>query len=168
MRAVSLFASPLALLAGPVQAQDADCTSFKWPMNREMTAFKGEGLPSVASGATLPGVSEAVTLKLVPQDSVGYAVSPGRTPKHAPAYGGTFTLPPFAAADTYQVTLSDEAWVDVEQNGKTVKQSGFTGSHSCKVVHKSVRFPMAVGPATIEISDAASDTLKLEVLPKEQ
>ena len=54
------------------------------------------------------------------------------------------------------------------ENGKVLKQSGFTGSHTCKTVHKSVRFDLAPGPATVEISDAEADSLKLEVVPKEQ
>lgn len=168
MRTLACTALIGLALTMPALAEDADCASFKWPMNRELAAFEAEGLPTVASGAALPGLVEAVTLKLAPQDQVTYPVPPSRTPKHTPAYGGTFTLPPIAAADTYQVTISDEAWLEVVQDGKPVKQTGFSGSHSCKVVRKSVRFPLGTGPATVEISDAASDTLKLEVLPKEQ
>ena len=168
MRALAWSMLAAALLSGPALAQDADCAAFKWPMNRELTAFHGEGLPAVANGGTLPGLDAAATLVLMPQDQVHYPVPPSRTPKDTPAYGGTFTFPPIASADTYQVTISDEAWIEVVQNGKAVKQSGFSGSHSCKVVRKSVRFPLGTGPVTIEISDAASETLKLEVLPKEQ
>lgn len=168
MRIVLLSALAMALLAVPATAQEADCANFKWPLNRELTAFKGVGLPVVASGAALPGLVEAAQLKLLPQDQVTYAVAPKRTPKHTPAYGGSFTLPPIASADTYQVTISDDAWIEVVQDGKALKQTGFTGSHSCKAVHKSVRFPLATGSATIEISDSGSDSLKIEVLPKEQ
>jgi hypothetical protein len=156
------------LLAGPAFAQDADCSAFKWPLNRELTAFKDEGLPTVASGGALPGVVQPVQLKLVPQDQVTYPVAPARKPRHTPAYGGSFALPPMASADTYQVTLSGEAWVDVVQDGKVLKQVGFTGSHSCKAVRKSVRFAIGTAPATVEISDAEADSLKLDVLPKEQ
>ena len=119
MRTLLLVVSG-ALTAGPALAQDADCADFKWPVRRELAAFKDEGLPTVA------------------------------------------------AADTYQVTLSGDAWVDVVQDGKVLKQVGFTGSHSCKAVRKSVRFAIGTAPTTIEISDAGADTLKLEVLPKEQ
>ncbi len=168
MRGLAFPAFAALLLAGPAWAQETDCSGFKWPLNRELAAFKNEPLPAVANGGALPGLVEAVELNLVSQDQVSYAVPPARKPRHAPAYGGTFTLPPIASADTYQVTISDEAWIDVVQGGKILKQVGFTGSHSCAAVHKSVRFPLGVGPATIEISDAAVQTLKLEVLPKEQ
>lgn len=168
MRVVQLSARTTALLAGPAFAQDADCANFKWPINRELTAFKGDGLPVVASGAALPGLVEAAQLKLLPQDQVTYTMAPKRAPKHTPAYGGSFTLPPIASGDTYQVTISDDAWIEVAQNGAALKQTGFTGSHSCKAVHKSVRFSLATGPATVEISDSGLDSLKIEVLPKEQ
>ena len=51
------------------------------------------------------------------------------------------------------------------QNGKMLKQSGFSGSHTCKAVRKSVRFNLDAGPATVEISDAPQDTVKIDVLP---
>ena len=168
MRVVLLSALATVLFAGAAFAQEADCADFKWSLNRELTAFKGDGLPVVASGTALLGLVEATQLKLLPQDQVTYTVAPKRAPKHTPAYGGSFTLPPIASADTYQVTISDDAWIEVVQNGTALKQTGFTGSHSCKAVHKSVRFSLATGPVTVEISDAGSDSLKIEVLPKEQ
>ncbi|MCW6509170.1 hypothetical protein [Lichenifustis flavocetrariae] len=151
----------------PAAAQQTDCSDFKWPLTRETTAFAAEGLPTVVNGTPLPGLMEAANLQLGKQDGVAFPVAPTHHPKHDPAYAGTFALPPIASADTYQVTLSDDAWVDVVQDGKIVKQVGFTGSHTCKAIHKSVRFDLKVGPATVEISDAATQTLKIEVLPKE-
>lgn len=168
MRRLALSILGAIAVAHPAWAQDADCSGFKWPVNRELTAFKGEGLPTVAGGGTLPGLVEAATLKLAPQDTVTYPVPPAHKPKHTPGFGGVFTLPPITSADVYQVTISGEAWIDVAQDGKLLKQVGFTGSHSCKAVRKSVRFSLATGPATVEISDAEAGSLKLEILPKEQ
>ena len=163
----SALALAILVLAGPACAQDADCTGFKWSLDRELTAFRNEGSPTVASGTPLPGLVEPARLQLLPQEQVTYPVPPAHKPRHTPGFGGSFPVPPIAAADTYQVTLSGDAWIDVVQNGKTLRQVGFTGSHSCKAVRKSVRFVLAAGPATVEISDAEADSLMIEVLPKE-
>lgn len=166
MRALLAFAA-LAGCIGGAAAQDAACSGFKWPLGREISALARADLPTVVNGSPLPGLADPVTVKLAPQDGVSYPVAPAHKPKHAPAYGGTFAMPPMATRDTYQVTLSGDAWVDVVQDGKALHQVGFTGRSGCPSVHKSVRFILAPGPATVEISDAETDSLKLEVAPKQ-
>ena len=155
----------ILMMASPVLAQDPGCSDFKWPVDREKAAFSSGTLPIVATGASLPPVSQAAALTLSKQDSVTFATTPTHQPKHDPAFAGTFELPPPATPGSYQVTVSDEAWIDVAQNGKLLKQTGFTGSHTCPLVRKSVRFDLADGPITVEISDATRDAMKIEVLP---
>ena len=106
-------------------------------------------------------------VNLEPQASVTFAKAPGRKPKADPAFAAVLTLPALAAAGRYQVTLSDEAWIDVLQNGKEVRSSGFSAQGDCPGVHKSVRFALQPGPATVQISGAAVDAIKIDVLPVE-
>ena len=68
-------------------------------------------------------------------------------------------------AGLYQITLSDEAWVDVVQNGARVKSSDFSGQKACPGVRKSVRFDLAAGPATLQISNAESAKINLAIAP---
>ena len=155
----------VALLAPPALAQQPPgCSDFKWPVDRELAAFASDAAPAVESVAPLP-TAAAATLKLADQGGVSFTVPPVHKPKHGPAYAGSFVLPAGMAAGPYQVTLSDDAWIDVAQGGKLLKQTGFTGSHTCTVVRKSVRFDLAAGPATLEISDSTKDSVKVEVLP---
>ena len=143
------------------------CAKFKWSVARERSAFAAPELPVVASGQSLPGVAAAASLKLQPQTGVTFVKTPGRKPKIDPAFAGVFALAPIAAAGRYQVTLSNEAWIDVLQNGKEVRSSGVSDQPDCPEVRKSVRFPLQPGPITLQISGSAVDTLKLDVFPTE-
>ncbi len=161
----------LILLCGTplsAQAQDgAGCAKFKWSIARERTAFGLPGLPVVASGEALPGVLAASKLKLQPQSAVVFVHPPGRKPKADPAYAALTSIPPIAVTGTYQVTLSEEAWIDVFQEGKEVRSSGFSGQPDCPGVRKSVKFALLPGPATIQISGVSTDSVNIEVLPIE-
>ena len=158
----------LLLIATAVPAlaqQGGGCSGFKWPIDREETAFAGEGIPSVDGSAQLPGMMEAATAKLATQQGLTFAVAPTHKPRNTPAYAGVFPIIPIAVPGPYQVTISDGAWIDVVQDGKLLKPTAFTDSKECHTVRKSVRFDLAKGPATVEISDAATDHLMIDVLP---
>ena len=163
------FALALSLLFVPTlaSAQDAGCAKFKWPIAREKAAFAAPDLPAASSGQSLPEVGHAATLNLEPQAGVTFARPPGRKPRADPAFAAVLNLPALATAGRYQVTLSDEAWIDVLQNGKEVRSSGFSAQQDCPGVHKSVRFALQPGPATVQISGAAVDAIKIDVLPVE-
>lgn len=169
MRGFALTLIGFACLgAASAEAQDgAGCAKFKWPIAREQAAFAGSGLPGLTTGQSLPGVLSAASVTLAPQAEVVFVHPPARKPKVDPAYAAVLTVPPLAAAGTYAVTLSQEAWIDVLQDGKEVRSSGFSGQPDCPGVRKSVKFSLAPGAATIQLSGAAQDMLKIEVLPAE-
>src|SRR5271169_5529257 len=81
------------------------------------------------------------------------------------AFGGVLKISGLPKAGLYEITLSDEAWVDVVQNGASVKSSDFSGQKNCPGVRKSVRFPLAAGSATVQISNAASAAIQLAIAP---
>ncbi len=165
MRRASLPALALLALAGPALAQDADgCAKFKWPVDRERSAFGTPGLQAVESGAPLPGIMDPAIVKLKPVAEAGFERPPGHQPKSG-TFGAVLKTPPIAVPGSYQVTLSDEAWIDVIQDGHEVKSTAFSGAQGCPAVRKSVRFSLAAGPATIQISGAAGDSIKVDVLP---
>jgi hypothetical protein len=51
------------------------------------------------------------------------------------------------------------------QNGASVKSGDFSGQKNCPGVRKSVRFSLAAGAATVQISNAASATIQLAIAP---
>lgn len=155
----------LAASAAPALAQDASgCSKFKWPVERERSAFGTPGLQSVEAGKPLPGIMDPAIVKLQPVEKAGFERPPGHKPKDG-TFGIVVKTPPIAVAGTYQVTLSDDAWIDVIQGGREVRSSAFSGVENCPNVRKSVRFPLAVGPATLQISGSATDSIKVDLLP---
>lgn len=157
---ISLF----AILAGTsfAMADDAGCTAFKWPVTREQALFAAA--QAEQSGTAL-AVGAAADLSLEPIDSVTFEVAPERAPASG-AFGATASLvvPP---EGTIQISLSDEAWIDVVQDGKAVKLAAFSGIKTCPGIRKSVRFKLKAGPATLQLSGAKRANLKVAVLAPE-
>jgi hypothetical protein len=92
-------------------------------------------------------------------------VAPERAPKKAESFGGVVTILAPTHTGTYQVTLADEAWIDVVQNGQRVASSAFTGKAGCEGVRKSVRLEIATGPVVIQISGANADRIAIAAAP---
>ena len=92
------------------------------------------------------------------------SLPPERAPKPG-AFGGVLKISGLPKAGLYEITLSDEAWIDVVQNGASVKSSDFSGQKNCPGVRKSVRFPLAAGPATVQISNVASASIQVAIAP---
>ncbi|RWK61380.1 MAG: hypothetical protein EOR78_25580 [Mesorhizobium sp.] len=157
---VSLF----AILAGTsvAMADDTGCAAFKWPVTREEALFAAA--PAAQPGADL-SVGEAADVALAPVDTISFTVPPERAPA-AGTFGATASVavPP---EGELQISLSDEAWIDVVQDGKAVKLAAFSGMKTCPGIRKSVRFKLAAGPATIQLSGAKKETLKIAVLAPE-
>ncbi|BCM20542.1 hypothetical protein [Mesorhizobium sp. J8] len=157
---ISLFA--ILTGTGFAAAADAGCDAFKWPIAREQALFSTA--PAAQSGATLT-VGQAVDFSLEAVDTVSFEVPPDRAPK-AGTFGATanVTVPP---GGELQFSLSDEAWIDVVQDGKTVKSAAFSGVKNCPGIRKSVRFRLQGGAAIVQLSGAKKADLKLAVLTPE-
>ncbi|WP_267428709.1 hypothetical protein [Methylobacterium sp. GC_Met_2] len=162
-----LAAGLVALSVNTARAEDAPaCARFAWSVARERAAFGAPGLPALASGSALLGGVSAVQLALKPAAEIVLPV-PSEKEAKPDTFAGfvTATVP---AAGTYQVTLSNEAWIDVSQDGRsTLKPAAHSGKSGCPEVRKSVRFALDVGTVTIEITRASSPLIKLDLLRAE-
>jgi hypothetical protein len=151
-------------LASAARAQDtAGCDKFKWSIARERAWFAAGSKP-VAAGTDLPLAEQGYAVALVPNESAGFVAPPERALKPG-TFGGVLKIPALPKAGVYEITLSDEAWVDVVQNGANVKSSDFSGQKNCPGVRKSVRFTLAAGAATVQISNAASANIQVAIAP---
>ena len=159
------FCIVLAASAAASADDASGCSKFKWSIAREQAAFAASGLPSIGSGQVLPATGATVLLE--PQAKVAFVKPPARKPKVDPAFAAVVSVPSITAAGTYEVTLSDEAWIDVLQNGSDIRSSGFSGQPDCAGVRKSVKFALQPGPATIQLSGASARNLKVEMLAAE-
>ena len=160
---VSLFA---ALAMGVACAQDAPmqggCDKHKWSVERELAWFAANPEP-VSAGGELKGADRGYAVTLLAGDAAGFVVAPERAPK-AGTFGGVFKIA-LDKPGAYEVTLSAEAWVDVAQNGARMKSIAFSGQKNCPGVRKSVKFALAAGATSLQISNADSDKLMLAIAP---
>jgi len=160
----------IGLIAGPVglaSAEDAPaCSEFAWSVARERAAFAVPDLSTLAPGSALPSGTEAAQLTLQPAADVTLPVPSEKSAK--PGTFAGFVTATVPAAGTYQLTLSDEGWVDVSQDGRTtLKSNAHSGKAGCPGVRKSLRFALNPGTVTIEISRAPGSQIKLGLLKTE-
>jgi len=160
-----LFAAGLLGSGCAAAAAPSGCDQFKWPIAHEQAALAAPAAGPLAPGATLP-VDSGARLKLVPFAEAKLALAPERPPKFSPSYAGAFSLDAPAAAAVFKVTLSAGGWIDVIQDGRFVKPVGFSDAPGCPGVRKSVKFPLAAKPLTIEISDVRTPEIAVIVSPE--
>ena len=154
--------APAATQNQPAKKTEASgCDHFSWPIDRERAWFEDSNLTHRASGVRLSKIDRAVDLALQPTKDVKFFLAPERAPK-PDSYSGDVTFRGVPRPGTYQVTVSDEAWIDVFQNGARMKSTAFTGAKDCPGVRKSVRFELAPGDLVlVQISNAAKDEIKV-------
>jgi hypothetical protein len=147
-----LFA--LYVSAAPALAQEpSGCDKFKWPLDKERATLTGSDLPKLASGSRVSWpLPFATTLTLLPSAEVKLPVAPERVPKSSDTFSGFIEAPAPAQSGVYKITLSSEGWIDVVQNGQRLKSITATGATGCEGVRKSVKFPLAAAPFTVQLS----------------
>jgi hypothetical protein len=152
--------------AAPSDPASADqgasgCDSFAWRIARERAWFGDAKLARRASGARLSRIDRAVELALLPTKKVRFFMAPEQAPDPG-GYSGEVTFFGVPKPATYQVTLSDEAWIEVFENGARLKFTSSTGAKGCAGVRKSVRFKLAPGNLVlIQLSGATKDSIKV-------
>lgn len=167
LRSVLLSVMASLAAAPPATAQEIPaCDRFAWSVKREQVAFAAPDRPALASGSVLPSGTMASTLQLGPVAAIAFPVRPERTPK--PATFGGFVTAPAIPGGVYQVTVSDEAWIDVSQDGTTsLKSLGQSGQKGCPSVRKSLRFQLDAAPVTIQISGSGAERISVGLFKAE-
>jgi hypothetical protein len=160
----------LALLLGssalPAGAGD-DCVDFKWDVGTERILFAGAPAELTAGydRASAPVIvpNRLYRLRLKAQDTVAFAVSPGRQLTGMPAFAGLATLK-IAAPGSYRIAVDVPFWIDVVANGALLRPTDYQGQHSCSAPHKIVVFDLA-GAKTfaLQFSNAVMDKVLLTV-----
>jgi hypothetical protein len=158
---------PIALfliIATPAFAADpVGCDKFKWPMDKEIAALTAPSLAKLAAGAEVPPPPTAFTVMLRPIADAALPKPPERAQKPE-TYAG-FLHASLGSAGLYTVTMSDYAWIDVVQNDAYLKPKAFSGVTGCTGARKSIRFDLAAGPVTLQISGVAKDSLNVAFTP---
>lgn len=157
--AIALFA-----LLGPANAVDDGCEKFAWSLSRERAAFAAADKATVAVGETLAVLpAGALLIRLQPGAQASFEMPPERKPRSEQWHGGMMRLPALAKPGIYQITLSEDAWIDVIQNGRYARSVGSTGRSDCPGVRKSVRLDLDASPVVLQVSGVAPDTIAITI-----
>ena len=154
-----------SLIAAPALAQEpVGCDKFKWPLDKERATLNGTDLPKVTSGdhVTWP-IPFAMSVALVPFADAKLPTAPERAPKSPTSFAGFLQVAGPSKAGTYKITLSSEGWIDVVQDGHSVKSAGFSGATGCEGIRKSVKFDLAAQPLTLELSSVPANTIRIAI-----
>jgi hypothetical protein len=157
----------LALLFGAVRAEAEEphgCDKFAWDVSAAQ-ALLADAVQPAEAGPLDRDSGTAFALALLPLADAKLELPPERTPKDPASFAGLVHFAPAGEAGTYAVTLAAGAWIDVVQDGAYLKPLAFTGALDCPHVRKSVRFRIAPGPFTLQVSGAAEPTIDLVVGP---
>ncbi len=160
----------LAIVLGGACASaraDEGCTDFKWDVSQERALFAGPAASVAASGAvkSAPAVvpNRLYQLQLLPQDTVSFAVNPGKTPQNAGTYAGLVTLN-IPKPGSYRVALDAPLWIDVVANGSLLAAKDFQGQHDCSAPHKIVEFDlMSTQAFVLQLSSAPANSIRLSI-----
>ena len=157
------FGSPLS----PAFA-DEGCDKFAWPLARERAQLTAADKPQVKAGETLPAMpASAFTLALQPGAEAAFAMPPERKSRSETWFGGALHFPALARPGIYQVTLSEEAWIDVVQDGRYARSVGSTGRGDCPGLRKSVRLDLSAAPFVLQISGVSTTAVIVAIGARE-
>lgn len=159
----ALAAAALITLLAPAAAEDG-CDKFAWSLAREQALFAATDKPNVKAGEALAAIPKsAFTLQLQPGADATFTMPPERKPKSENWFGGMLRLPALDKPGIYQVTLSEEAWIDVVQDGRYARSVGSTGRSDCPTLRKSVRLDLAATPFVLQLSGVTSESVVIAI-----
>ena len=160
-----LAAAATALALSPARAADpVGCEQFKWPVTKEQALLTTPDLPNLNSGVDAPTLPPlAATLALKPAADAGLPRPSERAQKPG-TFAGYLRLGQIPAG-TYAISVSDYAWIDVLQDGNYLKPTDSSGVSGCNGIRKILKFDLAAGPTTMQISNVATGTIKVAVTP---
>jgi hypothetical protein len=153
------------LLAGTVRSEEpSGCGQFKWPLAAEKSWFEAGNLKALPSGASVGDAADgAFSVTLKPSAEVSFALPPEGKPKPDRPLGAIVSFATVASPGTYQVTLSEEAWIDIVQDGAFRPSLDFSGVHGCPGLRKSVRFDFKQSPLVLQLSSASASSLNVAI-----
>ncbi|MDE5455449.1 hypothetical protein GWE18_21935 [Bradyrhizobium sp. CSA112] len=158
------FAAALIVSVATASAAADGCEKFAWPLARDRAAFAAADKTTISAGETLAALpAGALVIRLQPGPQASFAMPPERKPRLEQWHGGLVRLPALPKPGIYQITLSDDAWIDVIQNGRYARSVGSTGRSDCPGVRKSVRLDLDASSVVLQVSSVAADTIAMTI-----
>jgi hypothetical protein len=160
-----LLTAIIGIGAAPIRAED--CVDFKWDVAQERALFAGNpaalNAGADAKSAPVMQLQHLYELKLLPQEQVTFAATPGKKSPRNDSYAGlvTFKIP---TAGSYRVSIDMPFWIDVVRDGALVTAIDFQGQHGCNSPHKIVMFELqGARPFMLQLSNAAPQSVRLTI-----
>jgi hypothetical protein len=159
------------LLVGAAPAWAADepsgCDKFKWDITHARAALTAPDRAKLASATELAALpTSGFTLDLVAAADAKLPTAPERAPKDG-TFAGFTKVTAAPKAGLYTISLSSGAWIDVVQDGHTLKPVGFSGATDCDGIRKTMKYELAAKPLVLQISGARENAISVAILPAE-
>jgi hypothetical protein len=166
MRTVGFAALVLAAMVRTAWSEDA-CASFHWDVSRERAVFatRPEALKPGTKPAGAPFVltDHLYDWMLLPQQSVEFAVTPGRRQPADGARAGLARLK-VSASGTYRISLDQGLWIDIVADSKAIPSKDFQDGPDCRAPHKIVEFDLpAAKELLIQLSGVATSQVRVAI-----
>jgi hypothetical protein len=147
--------------------EPSGCDKFKWNIDRERAALTATDRLKLASGAELASPpSTGVVLGLIAPAEAKLPTPPERAPKEGTFAGfAAFKSPP--KAGIYTISLSTGGWVDLVQDGHTLKPKAFSGATDCEGIRKTMKYEIGASPFVLQISGTRENSVSMAILPSE-
>lgn len=150
MKLITLNALAGLLLTGAAHAAGIGCEAFAWKLDAERALLAA---PEAGEKAA-PPTFRALAMKPLPRANL--PMPPERAPREPGTALAGATRVSVPEAGLYRVTLPEEGWLDVIQNGAYRRPEAFTGAKECPGLRKSVRFRLDAGEAIIQVTGQAT------------
>jgi hypothetical protein len=163
-----LFIAFVLLGAVPAWAADepSGCDKFKWNIDHERAALTAPDRVKLASGAELAAVpSTGMTLSLTTPAEAKLPTPLERAPKEGTFAG--FISFKSAKAGIYTVSMPTGAWIDLVQDGHSLKPKAFSGATDCDGIRKTVKFDISASPFVLQLSGTKENSISVAILPSE-
>ena len=165
----SLLVALLLVGAAPAWAAEepSGCDKFKWPIERERAALTAPDRARLTSGseqAALP--LSGITLALVAPADARLPMPPERAPREG-TFAGFTSFKTAPKAGLYTISLSAGGWVDVVQDGHSLKPRAFSGATDCDGIRKTMKYELSASPFVLQISGSRENAVSIAILPTE-
>lgn len=162
--ATCLFFASLCAAPALYADEKPACEQFAWSLADEKAWFGDPDITNRTSGDNTESLADgAFSIALKPESAVTFLLPPEGKPKEGAGNSAIVTFATVPAAGRYQVTLSDEAWIDMIQDGKYAASVEHSSVKTCDGLRKSVRFDLAPGALTLQLSHSSATVLKVAV-----
>jgi hypothetical protein len=165
----ALLASFLVLGLAPAWAADepSGCDKFKWNIDRERAALTAPDRVKLVSGSEIAAwPSTGMTLALTTPTEARLPTPPERAPKEG-TFAGFTRFKPSSKPGIYTVSLSTGAWIDLVQDGHSLRPKAFSGATDCNGIRKTVKFELSASPFVLQVSGTKDNSISIAILPSE-